>query len=112
MLLAELCMHGEFRIVPDRLFYRRRHSGSSCLANRSLHDRAVWFHPANRGHCVLPLYKHLVEHLKAVGRTEMAIGEKIRCIEVVFAHWAPRWRAVGGEFKRAVKWKLKLGPMP
>ena len=111
VLLAELSLQGQFRIVQERLFYRRRHEAASCFANRSLEARAAWFDPVNRGRHVQPLCKHLVEHLRAVGRADLPWKDKLRCFSVVLAHWLPRWRAMGGEVKRALKCKLGLAPL-
>lgn len=108
VLLAELCLLGEFREVPERLFLRRRHQEASCFAHQSPEERAVWFDPRNKGRWVFPMLEMLVQHFRAIARTRISASEKMRCYKVAIAYWLPKWRAIGGECKQALKRRLKL----
>jgi len=119
MLLEELALYGQFREIPQRLFFRRLHSeaGSSIespdrrmvLIDPSVdHDRRLW------------LCRHPVERIASIVRAPLAPGEKAVLIGLVlrFAigdrssllgeltdrakrtvrRWARRRLAMAGEF--------------
>ena len=111
VLLAELSLRGQFWEVPEQLFMRRRHSGASCFANVTPPARAAWFDPANRGRAVVPTLRLFAEHLMAVRRAPLSTRERLRCYRVVMEHWLPMWRAIAGEMKRSLKWRLTVVPM-
>jgi glycosyltransferase involved in cell wall biosynthesis len=46
VLLAEIALAGEIWELPDRLFRRREHTGTSRAANVSLEELTQWFDPA------------------------------------------------------------------
>lgn len=48
VLLAELALAGEFREVPEPLFLRRLHEGTSVRANPTAASLARWFDPQRR----------------------------------------------------------------
>ena len=107
VLLAELALQGEFWQVPDPLFFRRRHPNSSCEANRTPEEVAAWFDPRNHGRAVARMTRLFWEHLKGIRSAPIGRIDRYRCYWVAMSHWLPRWRAMGGEVKRAVK--LRLG---
>ena len=111
VLLAELSLLGQFWEVPDELFLRRRHAGASCSANVTPPARAAWFDPANRGRAVAPTLRLFGEHVMAVRRAPLSARERLRCYRVVMGHWLPMWRAIAGEVRRALKWRLTVVPM-
>jgi glycosyltransferase involved in cell wall biosynthesis len=43
VLLAELALHGRFLHLPDPLFFRREHAGSSLKTHPDMAARAAWF---------------------------------------------------------------------
>ncbi|HUW34679.1 MAG TPA: glycosyltransferase [Planctomycetota bacterium] len=108
VLLAELSLLGQFWEVPEELFLRRRHAGASCFANRTAPSLTEWFDPAKRGRSVVPMLRMFGEHMKAMGRAPLTTGERLRCYRVVMKHWLPKWRAIAGEIKRALLWRLNV----
>jgi len=51
------------------------------------------------------------EHVMAVRRAPLSARERLRCYRVVMGHWLPMWRAIAGEVRRALKWRLTVVPM-
>ena len=113
VLLGELSMLGEFREIAERLFLRRYHGGMSCLANRTLADRAVWFDPANKGRLghVFFVLRMFIEHLRGVRALPLDPLTKLKCYSVTTAYWLLRWKGIGGDFKRAAKALLAIDPV-
>lgn len=102
-LLAELALAGAFSEIPERLFARRFHPGTSMRANPSAEERAAWFDPANRRRRVWPTARLGWEMLRSVQRADLESAERARCLLAVARHWAvPRWRTIGGEVKSSV----------
>ncbi len=109
-LLAELALAGSFHEVPDRLFARRFHPGTSVIANPDPEERARWFDPANRTRIVLPTSRLALAFAGSVARSRLAAGEKVRCLEVIGRDWvAPRWRTMAGELKQATVTSARHG---
>ncbi len=101
-LLAELALAGSFREVPERLFARRFHAGTSVIANPDPQKRARWFDPANRARVVLPTTRLALAFAGSVARSPLAATEKVRCFDVIGRDWVtPRWRTIAGELKQA-----------
>jgi glycosyltransferase involved in cell wall biosynthesis len=78
VLLAELAMQGEFREVPEFLFYRRRHAESSREANKTSEAIARWFDPEVRSHRA-PQLRLFREHLVSISRAPLGPGERALC---------------------------------
>lgn len=77
VLVAELSLIGQFREIPEFLFFRRRHAGASRLANRSPGAVRHWFDPEGRPPLV-PIKLRLVwEHLVSIGRSALSPFEKL-----------------------------------
>lgn len=101
-LLAELALAGGFVEVPERLFARRFHAGTSMRANPRAEDRAAWFDPAHGARPVLPLTRLTAAFAGSVRRSVLPLGEKWRCLAAIQRHWLlPRLRDVAGELKHA-----------
>jgi hypothetical protein len=102
--LAELALKGRFVEVPERLFLRRYHDGTSVRANPHPVDRARWWDPAKRWRAPMRSTRLTVELTRAIARSNVGPREKARCSLVVARHWvAPRWRDIGGEWKRTMR---------
>jgi hypothetical protein len=101
VLLAELCLQGQFWEFPERLFYRRVHPGMSRKANPTLKQLAAWFDPKNTDALVTPMTKLLVEHFRGIRRTQLSAAEKRRCYAVVAREWTGRSRAIAAELGSA-----------
>ncbi len=84
VLLAELAMQGPWVEIPEALFFRRFHAAKSTEVNRTKRDRAAWFDPRLRkGMFFWPNLRLFTERLKAVGRAQIGLGEKLLCAWVV-----------------------------
>lgn len=93
VLLAELSLLGEFWELPDELFYRRLHPEGSTFAYDSSRERAAWFDPRYTDSVfVLPRWRQLVEHVRAVTRAPLSAAERRRCYAVLVREWLPRNR--------------------
>jgi glycosyltransferase involved in cell wall biosynthesis len=102
--VAELALRGRFLEHPDRLFLRRYHPGTSVIANPDAHSRARWFAPEKRWRNPMPVSRLTAELTRAVHRSPLSLGDKLRADAVVVRDWAmPRWRDIGGEVKRLVR---------
>jgi len=78
VLLAELAMQGEFREVPEYLFYRRRHAESSRSANKTTEAIDLWFDPEARSHRA-PQLRLVREHLVSVSRAPLGPADRALC---------------------------------
>lgn len=91
-LVAELLLHGGIARTPERLFYRRDHSGRSVEANRSMESRTEWFDTsAPRGRAYMPWWRLGVEFSRAVARVPMSPLEKCACAAIM-TKWFARTR--------------------
>lgn len=103
-LLAELALAGTFHEVPDRLFLRRFHAGTSVNANPGYADRAAWFDPARSGRLTFAMARMTWELLDRVRAADLGPAEKARCGAAVVRHWTlPHGREAGGEVKIAAR---------
>lgn len=111
VLLAELAMQGQFREIPERLFYRRVHQDASMHANETQQEIEAWFDPSRRRRFTVPKTRRLVEHLRAVGRSPLSFVDKAACLDVVLQErfmQNRQWRVLGGEIKQALKSRVGL----
>jgi glycosyltransferase involved in cell wall biosynthesis len=101
VLLAELALRGQFAQVPERLFLRRRHEGTT--VNAGADERARWADP-NRRAPSLPRTEQTVRMARAIRSYEpLGRGERARCLAVLWRHWAfPHARHLGGEVGAAL----------
>jgi glycosyltransferase involved in cell wall biosynthesis len=102
--VAELALRGRFLEHPDRLFLRRYHANTSVIANPDARSRAQWFDPSRRWRNPMPVLRLFGELLRAVHRSPLPPTRKLEADLVVLRDWAlPRWRDLGGEFKRQLR---------
>ncbi|MGD9570378.1 MAG: glycosyltransferase family 2 protein [Thermoleophilia bacterium] len=118
VLLVELALAGEMARVPDPLFLRRRHAGSSREANVTPEERARWFDEASAGRAPLPRTRVARGVAGAVARAPLGVTERARCAAVV-ARWLAterRWRVIAGECRaeaaRRVAGRPRAGAAP
>jgi glycosyltransferase involved in cell wall biosynthesis len=107
-LLSELLLLGRFIELPDRLFYRRYHPGTSLVATRSFEEATAWFDPRRHGRASLPRVELLLDLLRTVARAPLPPSERARCAASLLGNWVPTyWRQMGGEMKRAAKYRVR-----
>ncbi|MFP3867794.1 MAG: glycosyltransferase family 2 protein [Desulfobacteraceae bacterium] len=80
-LVAELALHGPFWEIPERLFFRRKHSGN---IGTSLKDMS-FYDPSLKVLFVLPEWKVLLEHWKSIRRSPHNLVMKMRLLVAVLA---------------------------
>jgi len=74
--LGEMALLGQWREVPERLFYRRLHPEISTRANTTREQMAAWCDPANEGKIVTEAWRLTAEFLRAIHRTPMSRAER------------------------------------
>jgi glycosyltransferase involved in cell wall biosynthesis len=91
--LAELVLRGEFREVPEALFYYRLHPQQSTKAYLNRVERMVWFDTAAAGRRSVPLWRKFRECLSLIHRVPVGWQERLRCyIHAVGWLWTNRGR--------------------
>lgn len=90
VLFTELSLLGEFREIPEYLFFRRFHAGMSRRANVSNDDVAKWFDPNLSQRFHFPETRVLFEHFRAIQRSALDPIEKTLAMSTVVQHWIPR----------------------
>jgi len=80
ILLAEMCLRGQFWEVSERLFYRRSHPQMSRRAISSERDYAQWLDPSYRGRNYFPVLNVLFQLIKSVTRAPIRSYEKSVCL--------------------------------
>ena len=109
VLLAELLMQGEFREVPERLFLRRYHAGTSLAANRTPAEVARWYDPSKRGRTALPRARLTVELAGVAVSARLPLRIRTRCLLAIATDWVPRFhRVIAGEVKRTLKARVSV----
>jgi glycosyltransferase involved in cell wall biosynthesis len=77
--LADLILHGQFREVPEPLFFYRLHSAQSTAAYASRSDRMAWFNPSARTRFSLPFLRLYAGYIPLVWRSPLPWREKVLC---------------------------------
>jgi len=106
VLLADLAMLGQIWEIPEVLFKRRIHPGTSRRANRTKKDATAWFDPerAKRRDFLSIKNRLLVEYLRVAYHHPLPFIEKILCLMVIptVVCWT-RFRNWGGLQKSKLK---------
>ncbi len=87
VLLFELALLGEFREIPEPLFFRREHPAMSRHANIGPEQVMKWFDPSHRGRYVTEFWRLFAEHLVSIARLPLSPAEKLK----VYATFVPAW---------------------
>jgi glycosyltransferase involved in cell wall biosynthesis len=77
--LAELILHGQFREVPEPLFFYRIHSSQSTKAYPDRSGRMVWFKTSAGSRFILPFLRLFAGYISLVWRSPLLWHEKVRC---------------------------------
>lgn len=89
VLLAELALVGDFEVVPEPLFLRRLHEGTSVRANRTQEALTSWFDPSRRTVRNTPVIL-LKEYVRGVGHARLTRRERLISYLTVAGAWARR----------------------
>lgn len=90
VLLSELGLHGRLYQIPEHLFFRRQHSGTSVNKYRSRRERAKWFNP-KAGWFVFPHWRQFLEYMLAIRRSPLVGKERLRCYREMWT-WIKKHR--------------------
>ena len=91
VLLTELALQGEFRSLPEFLFFRRMHPEMSTAAHADHRSRSAWFDPQlARARWLMPRTRFVVSMARALWRIRMPRIERARCYLSVLAAYALR----------------------
>jgi glycosyltransferase involved in cell wall biosynthesis len=84
VLLAELALLGEIWEIPEFLFLRRDHPGTSRRAHAPGAEIAEWFEPGSARRRKREFTRLLVEHVRSIHSLPLALPERLRC-DLAFA---------------------------
>jgi glycosyltransferase involved in cell wall biosynthesis len=101
VLLAELGLHGRIFEIPEDLFFRRDHPGSSLRSYPDPRDRIVWFDPSRSASFAFPEWNEVLGYASAVRRGPVTAIERIRCSKTVLIWFLSQWRPLLADFKYA-----------
>jgi glycosyltransferase involved in cell wall biosynthesis len=89
VLVAELALLGQFREIPEALFFRRRHETMSRTPEMSAAEYARRLDPANVRE-ENELWRLFREHLAAIRHVPLTRGERLLADAALVAAWAQR----------------------
>lgn len=90
VLLAELACRGPFALVPEQLFWQRRHAAQFSAQGQA---QVAWHAPGASVRFAFPHTRVTVELLRGVASSGLPAGELVRSLATVPAAWTlPRWR--------------------
>jgi hypothetical protein len=101
ILLAELALMGRLYEVPDYLFARRDHPGCSIRSYPEPRTRIVWFEPSRKANFSFPEWNEIFGYARAVARSKLTIGQRLRATRSVGALAISKWRPLLADFKYA-----------
>ena len=94
-LLAELALHGPFFEIPEFLFWRRDHPGTSTRQYPSARDRMIWFRAAGqRGGGRYPTFRRAIGYWDSIAKAPMGPGDRLACLGVLGKWIIMRMRSV------------------
>ncbi len=91
-LLAELGLYGRLHELPEYLFYRRDHPGTSLRTIPNYRDRLAWFDTSKKGRIVLPYWKNMCEFTRSVMCVPLNDSERIACLLQVLRWTRKGWK--------------------
>jgi len=81
--LAELILHGEFREIPEPLFFYRIHPTQSVSAYPCRSARMAWFKPSAGARFPVPFVRLIAGYLSLVWRSPLCWRDKARCYSLL-----------------------------
>jgi glycosyltransferase involved in cell wall biosynthesis len=109
VLLAELALLGEFREVPESLFYRRVHPQKSTLVNHSDEELAAWYDPTSAGRILIPRWRRFFGFLTSVKHAPLRRHDRVRCYVALgrFYLGPKRWSRIRLDLTQAARVVLR-----
>lgn len=97
VLLVELALAGQFWEIPEPLFFRRAHEGTSRAANRTSAEVAEWFDPGSGDEKTTEFLRLFAEYLRAIERADLSRADRL----AVYRSTVPLWlRRFHGSMRR------------
>jgi glycosyltransferase involved in cell wall biosynthesis len=113
VLLSEIAMLGPIVEIPDYLFWRRRDFKTCGTALLTPDQQATWFDPRVKAASPFLRTTLFAQHFVSIARLPLGTVERARCCATVMSVWGPMyWRVMAGEFKIALRRKLRRMPAP
>ena len=101
VLLAELALAGEFRQLPEPLFFRRFHPERSVQANPTIEGLTHWFDP-QRNPATRPQLTLFVEHLRGIHHAQLTTRQRTLAYVSYSGAWARRYAAPRARLRMAL----------
>ncbi|MGB7767969.1 MAG: glycosyltransferase [Verrucomicrobiia bacterium] len=111
VLLVEVALMGEIRELPEKLFQRRVHPGTSIVANKNWRKLQVWFDPSQKGlrSFVPPAPRLGMEIVFAIMRAQLPLRERFLCCLTFVMVWLPReCRRLFMMFRNKIAFRTRL----
>ena len=83
VLLAQLALLGEFYIVDEYLFFKRKHDNNSIKQYPSRRSRLFWFDTSKKNRIYFPEWKLLFQYYSTVMRSKLPYTYKLECLCIV-----------------------------
>ena len=77
-LLAELSLHGRFFVLPEFLYFRRYHDGSSSWDRQDTQRQQTYYDPGHKTYFGMHTWKRYIALLRAVWRAPVGPADKLR----------------------------------
>lgn len=102
--MAELIMHGGFVEIPEPLFYRRMHEGTTILARDDrVRETEFWTGTGTDARYRLPVLRQHMRYLRRIWRLEAAMDEKFRLTGYILRRLVWARSAIASELVAAVR---------
>jgi len=110
VLLVEMALRGNFQEIPEYLFHRRLHDGTSINASASHEEVAKWFDPTLGKRFPMPKTRLLRGYLRATREAPLDLRSKWKCFGVIskMCMMNKNWRIILGECRRRIMQDLGL----
>jgi glycosyltransferase involved in cell wall biosynthesis len=102
-LLAELALYGKFFEVPEVMLYRQDHPASVYQSTHDFSRLWAFYHPGVRPGRDLRVWRHLLEHFRAVRRAPLSFRERMRLRAWLVRRSITRRRRLAAEVASVVR---------
>lgn len=112
VLLVELALRGDFLEIPETLFTRRSHPGTSLNANRTPEAVMAWFDPTRAAAPPMPRLRLFRGYLTAILEAPLAPGERLSALRTLW-RWVlheKHWWDILDELRSRLRGALGRGP--
>lgn len=85
-ILADLVMRGTFAIIPEDLFFNRRHAKQSA-SQISIKEKAAWSNPFAKNSALRYRWLRLRGYLRVIFTSPIRFGERMACFGVLLRYY-------------------------